>query len=74
VAGLRGTPQRFRKTKVGIYFRQQRDEAGDLAGHVLLATEHMGVVLLERARAHQSVEGAGRFIAVADAELGVAKW
>src|ERR1700756_1718664 len=34
----------------------------------------MGVVLLEGARAHQSVQGAGRFIAVADAELGVAKW
>src|SRR5262249_57684042 len=34
----------------------------------------MGVVLLEGARAHQSVQGASGFIAVADAELGVAKW
>jgi hypothetical protein len=40
--------------------------------HVLLAAEHMRVVLLEGARPHDAVERTGRLIAVAGAELGIA--
>ena len=40
--------------------------------HVLLAAEHMRVVLLEGARPHDAVERTGRLIAVASAELGIA--
>ncbi len=61
VAGARRRPRRQRhlvvgKTKVAVGLAQQGDEARDFALHVLLAAEHMRVVLLEGARPHDAVE------------------
>ncbi len=77
VAGARCRPRRQRhlvvgKTEVAIDLAQQGDEARDFALHILLAAEHMRVVLLEGARPHDAVERTGGLIAVAGAELGIA--
>src|SRR6266536_799455 len=77
VAGAHRRPRRQRhlvvgKTELAIDLAQQGDEARDFALYVLLAAEHMRVVLLEGARPHDAVERTGRLIAMASAELGIA--
>ena len=60
------------KTEVAINVDQQVDEIRDLGLNLRLGAENMTVVLRETAHAHDAVQGARRFIAMAGAELAVA--
>jgi len=52
---------------------QLGDEPGHLGLNVLLRAENVSIVLSERPDAHDPVQGSGRFVAVAGAELPIAK-
>ena len=58
------------KAEVAIDRLEQIADADRLRGDLLGRAEDVGVVLGERAHAHQAVEGAGRLVAVTRAELG----
>jgi hypothetical protein len=61
------------KTKLAVDLRQQADKSSHFARYVLLAAEHMSVVLFEGAGSHQSVQSPRRLVAMTHAELCIAE-
>jgi hypothetical protein len=49
---------------------QHLDEVGHLGLHLIFSTEDMRIVLREGTHAHQTMQRAGRLVAVAGTELG----